>query len=477
MDMARITRRRFLERASALPFLPLSFSRGDPTKWKPELLRVSSVGAALEAGEAIPDGIPGDPLKSKAAGTFAERFPDLSRRFVFDYYPWYGRDPWRHWNEVGRLPPHDLASEYFPRLGAYDSRSRSVIEQHARWIAESGVGSIAISWWGPGSFEDLVVHDVMDVMKDHGVAVTFGLEPYAIDRGQRFASDVLYLLTGYGERRGWDAFLILRNPDGSETPVLKGFRCILPASIVDCHGIPLAVPDYTPDDLWARQIESLRRELRWDFDRIVLLADSLDFGRTPASGFDGIAIYDNFIGPDRYHPLARAASARDLLFSFNVNPGYDEILQEDMPKDSCYQPRPFAPPSELPLDFERFDHREHAAALSAARIRDSFVATLAAQADESLTNHRRGFFLAYINSFNEWHEGHAFEPMMDDVQLTAPQRRNGYHNPRYGDYRIAALSEAIDNGVAPGSKDYQYYERDRARREDQALSPGPVPGE
>ncbi|HJS74949.1 MAG TPA: hypothetical protein VJ921_11735, partial [Vicinamibacteria bacterium] len=256
--MAPITRRSFLGRASALAFFPWSLSRGVRTKWKPDLLRVSSVGAALEAGESLPEGLPGDPLKSPTALPLGERFSDLRRHFVFEYYPWYGRDPWRHWNEVGRQPPDDLATEYFPFLGAYDSRSRAVLERQARWIAESGVGSIAISWWGPESFEDLLVRDVMDVMKDHGIAVTFGLEPYAFDRGYRFASDVLYLLTKYGERRGWDAFLILRNADGSETPVLKGFRCIIPASIVDCFGIIRSVSDYTPDDVWARQIEILR---------------------------------------------------------------------------------------------------------------------------------------------------------------------------------------------------------------------------
>ncbi len=263
----------------------------------------SSVGAALEAGEALPAGLPGDPLKSIAtqsargtirrplAGTSSSILP-LVRAAI----------PGVTGTKSGRRPPADLATEYFPLLGAYDSRSTTVIEQHARWIAESGAGAIALSWWGRGSFEDRLVHDVMDVMKDHGIAVTFGLEPYAVDRGHHFASDILYLLTTYGERRGWDAFLVLRNPDGTETPVLKGFRCILPATIVDCHGAIRAIPDYTPDDVWARQIEIVRRELRWDFDRIVLLADSLDFGRTPASGFDGIGIYDNFIAPERYHP-------------------------------------------------------------------------------------------------------------------------------------------------------------------------------
>lgn len=402
--MGRIDRRDFLERALALP----------------TLLSVPSA--------AVP--------------SLADRFPDLSRRFVFEYYPWYGSDPWRHWNEGGRRPSNDLAAEYIPRLGAYDSKARAVVEQHARWIAETGASSISLSWWGKESYEDRAVDDVMDVMKDHGIAVTFGLEPYADDRGFRFASDVLYLLNEYGEKRGWDAFLILRNHDGSESPVFKGFRTILPETVVDCHGVTNEVPDHTPDGVWRRQIGFLRRELRWDFERVLLLADSLDFGRTPASGFDGIAIYDNFIPPEQYLPVARDASRTELLFSFNVNPGYDEILQQDLAPESCYQPRPFEPPTDA-LDFDRFDDRERAAELAAGRIRDSLAATVEAQSDPTLSNYRRGFFLAYINSFNEWHEGHAFEPMKDDFALTADERLHGYHNPRFGDYRLATLAEAL----------------------------------
>jgi len=438
-----ITRRRFLQRAGALPAL-LSLRANEPswTELGRGWLRESSVVAALKSGQRQPSGLPQEIAPSPASSSLAQRFPDADRRFVFEYYPWYGRGPWRHWNEGGRKPPHDLATEYVPRLGAYDSRSREVIEQHARWIAASGSGAISLSWWGAGSYEDRTVHDVMDVMKEHGIAVTFGLEPYADDRGHRFFDDVLYLLTEYGEKRGWDAFLILRNEDGTESPVFKGFRTILPETIVDCHGVTRRVTDYTPEDLWRRQIDRIRRELRWDFDRVLLLADSLDFGRTPASGFDGIGIYDNFIAPEQYHPFARDASAAGLLFSFNVNPGYDEIPLEQVPPESCYQPRPFAPEAG-PLDFARADHRELAAALSTERIRSSLAATVEIQNDIRLSNYENGFFLVYINSFNEWHEGHAFEPMKDELDLTAQERAHGYHNSAYGDYRITALSQAI----------------------------------
>ena len=432
--MERFNRRQFLALSALLPLRLREEHRPIP--------RESSVVAALKAGESLPFGAPSTP-SSVSAVALREAFPDLRRHFVFEYYPWYGRDPWRHWNEAGRNPPDDLATEYFPRLGPYDSRDLSVLEQHARWIAESGAGSIALSWWGSGDFEDRSVDRVMDVMKDHGIAVTFGLEPYAVDRGIRFVDDVLYLLTRYGERRGWDAFLVLKNADGSEAPVFKVFRSILPRTVVDCHGVTHVVSDYTPDELWRRQIATLRRELRWDFDRIVLLADSLDFGRTPDSGFDGIGIYDNFIAPEQYHPLARGASERGLLFSFNVNPGYDEVLLQEIAPDSCYVPPPFEPPSGAPLDFTMFEHREAAALLSADRVRRSLSATVAAQTDPALVNHQRGFFLVYVNSFNEWHEGHAFEPMKNDVELTADERVHGYHNPAQGDYRLIALANEL----------------------------------
>ncbi len=440
-------RRQFLRSALGLPGLASLGLSGRPSAhW--ELHRESSVLASLRVGSSLPSGEPTLAGNTARATTLHDRFRNLDRHFVFDYYPWYGRDPWRHWDAAGRHPPEDLPTNYLPRLGAYDSRDRRTIEQHARWIAWAGAGSISISWWGRGSYEDAAVHLVMDVMKDHGIAVTFGLEPYADDRAHRFESDVLYLLREYGERRGWDAFLVLQNEDGTEGPVFKGFRCILPDAVLDCHGVRHRVPDYTADALWREQIDRLREGLRWDFDQVTLLADSLDFGRTPSSGFDGIAIYDNFIAPEQYAPLARGASDAGLVFSFNVNPGYDEILLRDVPADSCYEPRPFVPPASL-LDFDRAQDRERGAALAAERIRSSLGATVAVQSDPALSNFRRGFLLVYANSFNEWHEGHAFEPMKDEVEIPLAERAFPYRNPRYGDYRLITLGEELRELLAP----------------------------
>ena len=403
-------------------------------------------GAALAAGAPLLDRLalaaPGEPSDLRRL------FPDLERHFVFEYYPWYGGPPdYDHWDYLGRRPPLDLASRYVPKLGAYDVRSTAVLEQHARWIREAGVGAVALSWWGRGSPEDRALPLILDVLRAHDLKATFALEPYADDRALRYVDDVTYLLREYGEKRGWDVFLLLRDADDHVGPVFKGFRCILPEASTDCLGTTRPISDFTADAVWRRQTDGLRHVLREDFDHVTLLADSLEFARTPASGFDGIGIYDNFIPPEDYQGYAESASTAGILFSFNVNPGYDQI-EPRATDDPCYAPRPFAPPTPG-LDFSSADGLERAAQASASRVRASWEATLAVQLDPALANRRRGFLLVYMNSFNEWHEGHAFEPMKDASELTEAGRALGYRNPERGDYRLRALAELQRQVLAP----------------------------
>lgn len=404
-------------------------------------------GLAAAAGLLLPrPSLAQSSVTSARLAALRARFPDLRRRFIFEYYPWYGASPWRHWDAENRTPPWDVAAPYMPLLGAYDSRSRAVIEQHARWIAESGVGSVNLSWWGPDSYEDRAAHLVMDVMRDHDLKVTFHLEPYAPDRGRRFSDDVLYLLREYGERRGYDCLLLLRDPgSGSVAPVFKGFDMILPPTSRDCRGVDRPVANYTVDTEWQQQTRTLRSVLRGDFDHVWLLADSMNVDRVAASGFDGIAVYDPRVDPKRYWPAARAASAKGLLFSFNVNPGFDVVRPRERRVDECGQPilpPPFVPGGDL-VDLSTPSGHERAADLGRRRIIDSFETTIAVQTDPSSSNAQRGFFLAHVNSFNEWHEGTVFEPMKDASSLVAEERAADYRNPQRGDYRLALLKELL----------------------------------
>src|SRR5215467_13359270 len=119
-----------------------------------------------------------------------EQFADLPRHFIFEYYPWYRTDPWEHWPEGGTSPPDTFGSNYVPALGLYDSRSTAVMERHAQWIAEAGVGAIDVSWWGPDSNVNEVIPVLMDVMAAHDIHVTFYIEPYAPDHAQNYARDI-----------------------------------------------------------------------------------------------------------------------------------------------------------------------------------------------------------------------------------------------------------------------------------------------
>lgn len=273
------------------------------------------LGRGLRAGVALAAGAPlldrmAFPARGER-GDLRRLFPDLERHFVFEYYPWYGGPPdYNHWEYLDRRPPLDIASRYMPKLGAYDVRSASVLEEHARWIREAGAGAVALSWWGRGSPEDRAVPLVLDVLRAHDLKATFALEPYASDRALRYAEDVTFLLKEYGEKRGWDTFLLLRNADDHVGPVFKAFRCILPETSTDCLGTTRTVSDFTPDAVWRRATDGLRHALREDFDHVTLLADSLEFARTPASGFDGIGIYDNFMRPPTTAAMPRVPRGR-----------------------------------------------------------------------------------------------------------------------------------------------------------------------
>jgi hypothetical protein len=411
----------------------------------------SSVGAALRAGwgghpaqrdlrsagESGQTGIGRLPIRS-----LADQYDDLPRHFVFEYYPWYRVNPYRHWDQGDRRPPVDLASNYMPRLGAYDSLSVAVMEQHAAWIAATGAGAINVSWWGRDNDGDRLVPTLMDVMRAHDIHVTFHIEPYHDRHAFNYASDVQYLITQYGDRRHWDNLLLLRDADGRAGPVFKSFRTILPAQITDCHGARVEVPDYVPDSVWREQTDRVRETFRRDFDGVTLLADSLNVGRTLAGGFDGIAIYDNYVEPEEWRGHAQAFSARDLVFSFNANPGFDGMVPRHVDPGACYTPPAFEPGA-ANYDWSRADEREQAEAASRSRIIESFRTTISLQTSPALSNEKRGFFLTYLNSFNEWHEGHQFEPMKNSVDLAPAERAVGYHNPADGAYRLRVLQDLL----------------------------------
>jgi Glycosyl hydrolase family 99 len=427
-----LSRRQFLASVAA----PVAFG---------QLATEARTGHQARTGFAVPRppaGYPAYPVFDAAAvgRGLRERFTDLRNHFVFEYYPWYGTNPWRHWDEAYRIPPYDIAATSVPELGPYDSRDPRVLEQHARWIVESGAGAIDVSWWGRGSYEDRTVRLLMDVMRDHGVKVTFHLEPYNSARTDSYGSDILYLLTEYGDKRRWDCQLVLRDAGGDEGPVFKSFATLIGPHFTDCHGRTSTVPMWRPDSAWRQQTDNVRETFRRHFDHIHLIADSTDVARIRSTGFDGLSPYGGF-SADGWLSVARTCSDADLVYSFNISTGFDSILARNVPADSCYRPPKFQPPAEI--DWSDAADREEARVLALWQIEASMRTSLNVQTDPSLFDAKAGFFLTYINTFNEWHEGTAFEPMKDRDSLLPEELHYGYHNPAYGRYRIDYLKPRL----------------------------------
>jgi hypothetical protein len=424
--MGHLSRRAFLAACAAATF-------GAP----PQALRGQERVRPREPKDD--DRLPGRRL-ARVGELLRARFRDLPRHFIFEYYPWYGVDPWFHWDGAGRRPPAQIAASALPLLGAYDSRSARVIEQHARWIVESGVGAINLSWWGRGSYEDQSTHVIMDVMRAFDIKVAFHLEPYSRERGARFADDVMYILREYGERRRWDTMLLLEDANGRAAPVFKSFVTLLPATTTNCLGVTTPVDVFVPNDVWRQQTARIRSELASDFERVTLVADSLDAARTTATGFDASAVGNPYIRPDEWAGFVEPFDRAGMPFSFAVNAGFDNVEPTPRPADPCYEPMPFEPPLNVRWDIEA--SREQAHLLSAVRIRSSFERTLAHQTHPRSANWQRGFLLVPVNSFNEWHEGTSFEPMKSSRDLSASERAL-YHNPAKGSYRLEVLGELM----------------------------------
>jgi glycosyl hydrolase family 99 len=427
------TRRQFLGSFAVPLILGQSPTRGRPPDSVP-------TGGALPRN---PDGLP--PLPeidvAEVGRQLRRQFSDLRNHFIFEYYPWYGTNPWRHWDASARTPPYDIAATSFPELGPYDSGNPRVLEQHARWIVESGAGAINVSWWGRNGYEDRMVPLLMDVMRDHGLKVTFHLEPYSDNRVDSYASDIQYLISEYGDKRHWDCQLLLTSADGTEGPVFKGFGTVVPRISTDCHGRTTLVAMWRPDDVWRRQTDSVRETLRRHFDTVWLLSESAAADRVLGAGFDGTVLYDAF-SPEEWPQLARAFSAINLTFSPSIGTGFDAIVERNVPADSCYQPAAFVPPADI--NWSSASDRQRAARLAVRQIEASLRTSLAVQTNSALRNASTGFFIVYIGTFNEWHEGTSFEPMKDYAALLPQEVPFRYHNPAYGRYRLDYLKRRLE---------------------------------
>ncbi len=128
---------------------------------------------------------------------------DHSYKVAAFYYPWYGNPSidgqWIHWTQNNHLPPDDIASDYYPALGAYSSNDPTVVAQHMEWLRQAGIGVIISSWWGPGSGEDQTIRLLLQTAEHYGIKVAFHIEPYDGRTPESLVNAIKYLYEQYGD--------------------------------------------------------------------------------------------------------------------------------------------------------------------------------------------------------------------------------------------------------------------------------------
>jgi hypothetical protein len=209
------------------------------------------------------------------------------------YYPWYASEPvdgeWRHWEGNSKVPPGDVAANFYPQRGAYSSSDPAVLQAHMAEMAQAGVDLVVTSWWGRGSFEDDRLPEVLLAATNAGIRVAVHHEPYPGRSLSTIAADVAYF-KGLGIRDVW-----MYNAQGFAAAAWAPVRAAMGADV------RVMAQSGNPS-----QMKS---------------GDFSVFART--AGFDGIYTYDAVrFAPSEFACVCGSARQNGLLCAPSVSPGY-----------------------------------------------------------------------------------------------------------------------------------------------------------
>jgi len=210
------------------------------------------------------------------------------------YYPWFTTTiqdgSYAHWAQGGHDPPNDIASVYYPTLGAYSSDSTNVLNEQMGEIARAGIDEIAVSWWGWGSPEDQRLPDVIAAANRRQITVAVHIEPY---EGRTVASVV-------------DDIAHLRTLNVNTFYVYQPFD--------------------QPATDWAPANDALHQE------GVATFAETALPRQAAAGHFSGIYTYDILTyGAGKLARLCNEAHAVHLLCAPSVGPGYDGVRAGEAP--------------------------------------------------------------------------------------------------------------------------------------------------
>jgi glycoprotein endo-alpha-1,2-mannosidase len=292
------------------------------------------------------------------------------------YYNWYGNTEFDgqeiHWahhvipqnnNESSKefIPgKENLSSNFYPQLKNYSSNDPAIISKHMEMFAMSGIGVVAVTWWGDhyqGS-ESLPV--LFDEAQKNRLKVCFHIEPYNGRSAQSVRENIGDFIEKFGQH---PAFYRLNGK-----PLFFIYDSYL-----------------TPANEWAELLKSdgstTIRNTDLDSEIIGLWVGKGEEDYFLQSGMDGFYTYFASTGftygstPSNWSYMQTWASDHDLKFIPCVGPGYIDT-----------RVRPWNGVNTREREDGKYYDRMFDAAI------------------------KSGAQFIGITSFNEWHEGTQIEP-------------------------------------------------------------------
>jgi glycoprotein endo-alpha-1,2-mannosidase len=246
------------------------------TRWFPTAAAALAVLAVLALAAA----------DSSVAGPAASSGQGVGEVAIF-YYPWYGTPAvdgaWEHWQQNGNVPPTQIAAGWYPARGPYSSSDTTVVREQMREIASAGIGTVIVSWWGPGSREAARLPLIEKLASSLGLRVAIHVEPFGGRTPAGLAPQIRELA-----RKGVTAFYIYDSTTSADSE-WRALNGQLPA------GVRLYANTGLP-------------------------------GKAEAGGFAGLYTYDvRVYDGTSFSRMCASARLLNLLCAPSVGPGFDAV--------------------------------------------------------------------------------------------------------------------------------------------------------
>ncbi len=363
------SRRRISVLVAAIVFAAAGLAGCGPTAPTPTSSPSEVAATSTATSVASPETTPGaSPSASPTPTTLVTAF----------YYLWYGTlahdGAWRHWNQLSHNPPDDIASSFYPQGGPYSSRDPAVLARQMSELRSTGIGAIAVSWWGQGSWDDQSLEALFTAAAAAGIRIAFHLEPYNGQTAASVAADIRYLIGRFGSSPA--LLRVSRATSASDSSAPRPVFYLFAASRLPTADLKAALEGLrgTPDDA-------------------IVMIHSPKASSAVKDGGDGVYTYDALASPADFATLVSDCRSARIICSPSVSPGFDN--------------------REAVATGQQFIDRQNGARYDAM-----WQAAVSA-----------GSEWISVTTFNEWHEGTQIEPAQ---QFSAGSRSYAGYDGAYG---------------------------------------------